>query len=111
MGEGSQKKHLENIIIKKEINNVHFLGSFPLKEMPAFIKKSDALFISLKADQNYNLTIPNKLQSYLASSKPIIGNIGGVSKKIILESEAGFVSEPGDVYKLADIIIKMSKIF
>ena len=109
VGEGSQKKHLEDIILKKEINNVHFLGSFPLKEMPAFIKKCDALFISLKADQNYNLTIPNKLQSYLASSKPIIGNIGGVSKKIILESEAGFVSEPGNVQKLADIIIQMSK--
>ena len=56
--------------------------------MPNFINFADALLISLKDEEIFNLTPPNKLQSYMASQKPIIGSLNGEGAKIIKISKS-----------------------
>ena len=56
------------------------------------------------------MTIPGKIQTYLASGKPIIGMLNGEGANIIRESKAGYTCDSGDYKELAKLIIKMSKL-
>ena len=51
--------------------------------MPGFYEKADAMLITLAADPVLSLTLPGKVQSYMAVGKPIIGAIDGETKEII----------------------------
>ena len=56
------------------------------------------------------MTIPGKLQSYLACGRPIIGSLNGIGSKIIIDSKSGFVSKSEDSKGLAESIIRFSKL-
>lgn len=102
IGEGRGKnKILELIKIYDVYESFYFLGSFPSTEMPYFFSFADVMLVSLKDSLIFSLTIPSKLQSYLACGKPILGNISGIGENIILESKSGLSSNPGDPESLA----------
>ena len=56
------------------------------------MKLADILILSLESNDIFNLTIPNKLQAYLYSGKPILGVCEGISAEIIAESKSGLIS-------------------
>ena len=85
--------HMENIVI--------FYGRQPVEEMPRFYKLADACLVSLKADNATGLTLPSKVQGYMAAGKPIIGMIDGSAKDVIDESRCGICVPSGDVDGLA----------
>ncbi len=89
-GEGFKKKDILKIIKQKELNNFFLHNSIEEKYLDHFVKYSSILFLSLKKNKFLNYTSPSKLQFYLASGKPIIGEISGESKKIINSSKAGY---------------------
>ena len=95
-----KKRNLENIII--------MFGQYPLEDMSNFIKKADVLLVSLKKSPIFSLTIPGKIQTYLAAGKPIIGMLNGEGARVIRESGAGFVCKAGDSHELAKIILHIS---
>ena len=82
-GEGIKKNKIRNIIIQKKLDNFFLHNGEDEKYLDHYIKYSSLLYLSLKKDKFLNLTSPSKLQLYLASGKPIIGEISGESKKII----------------------------
>ncbi|HEY5392591.1 MAG TPA: glycosyltransferase family 4 protein [Hanamia sp.] len=94
IGEGRMKDDVSKKIIEYGIeDNFKLIGSFPPTEMPYFYAYADALIMSLKKDFVISLTIPGKLQSYMACGKPIIGCLNGEGAKIIKESECGLVAD------------------
>jgi len=86
------------------------LGSYPVEKMPSFYAATDAMLVSLKNEDSLNMTIPGKVQSYMASAKPIIGMLNGEGADILSKSGAGFVSAAGDSTGLAENILKMAKL-
>ncbi len=110
IGEGREKSKIIDKIQKLDlIKQFHFLGFFPTTEMPFFFACADALLISLKSSNIFSLTIPSKLQSYLACGKPIIGNVDGVAASIIQESNSGLYSSSGDYFQLAHNVEVLSR--
>ena len=110
LGEGRDKKRIQELINKKNLNKKFtFLGSYPAEYMSEFFSCADALYISLKKAKIFSYTIPGKLQSYLACGKPIIGSLDGIGKKIIMESRSGLCSNAEDHIKLSENIIKLSE--
>lgn len=106
LGEGRKKVEVMQKINDFGIgDNFHFLGSFPVIDMPDFFACGDALLVTLKQSEIFSLTIPSKLQSYLACGKPIIGALDGEGAKIIKESKSGLTSAAGDAEGLADNIL------
>lgn len=86
--------------LTKELNiqdNVLFYGQRPVDEMPEFYKKSDACIVSLKADNRTGLTLPAKVQGYMAAGKPVIGMINGSCMAVIKDADCGFCVEANDV--------------
>lgn len=108
-GNGSQATWLANEIKLRNLINMKMLGRLPQESMPALMRKSSALLVCLANKEIFNLTIPNKVQAYMAIGKPIVGSIGGEGAKIIEESKSGIVSSPEDYVGLAYAISSMAK--
>jgi glycosyltransferase involved in cell wall biosynthesis len=60
--------------------------------------------VSLKKDRIFSLTIPAKVQSYLACGKPIIASIDGEGAKIVINANCGLVSPAENYLKLSENI-------
>lgn len=94
VGEGRSKEKLEKLVNEYGINDrVKFHGFHPEKEIPKYLKDADAALLILKPNPVFEMTIPAKLQTYLACGVPILGCVSGEGKRIIEESKAGIVSE------------------
>ena len=80
---------------------VTFLGQYPIDRMPSFFGAADALLVSLKSGSIFDMTIPGKVQSYLAAGIPILGMLDGEGARVIEEAGAGFVCPAGKGTELA----------
>ncbi len=108
LGDGRNRLHMEKMILRKGLQQeVVLLGSFPATEMPHYFASADALVVSLKKDDIFALTIPSKLQSYLACEKPIIASLDGEGAKIVERANCGFASPAEDSVTLAENIEKL----
>jgi len=82
-------------------DTVFMLGRHPVERMPSFFAGADALLVSLKAEPIFAMTIPGKVQSYLAAGKPVLGMLDGEGARVIEEAGAGMVARSGDAQALA----------
>ncbi len=105
IGEGRKKRWLETFILENKLEEtVQLLGGFPISYMPYLFEKADVMLVSLKDELIFNITIPAKIQAYMASSKPIIAMMNGEGATLIKESECGFTIGAGEYEKLSDEI-------
>ena len=102
VGSGSDLERLKKI--GDHVENVVFYGRRPLEEMPTFYKKADAMLITLQADSVLSMTLPGKVQSYMAVGKPIIGAINGETRRVIEEAKCGYCGSAEDAAELANNI-------
>ncbi|WP_312906064.1 glycosyltransferase family 4 protein [Sphingobacterium multivorum] len=108
LGEGRAKEKLIREIETKGLNDTVFLlGAFPGSQMPDFFACSDALIASLKIDPIFALTIPSKIQSYLACGKPILASLNGEGAKIVDKANCGYSSNSEDSLALANNVLKL----
>lgn len=77
------------------------LGRYPVDRMPSFYKHADALLVSLKDEPIFAMTIPGKLQSYLAAGIPVLAMLNGEGAQIVRGSGAGLSCPAGDGLALA----------
>ena len=105
LGDGRYKETALSLIKEKGLeSHFNFLGSFPPTEMPKFFSHADALLVSLKKEKIFSLTIPSKIQSYLACGKPIIASIDGEGAKIVNDAKCGVTSPAEDSLALSNKI-------
>ena len=89
---------------------VHLLGRYPSEAMPAFFNQADVMLISLKDVSIFNLTVPAKLQAYMAAGKPIVAMMNGEGPRIIADAQCGWFVSAGDAKGLASCILEMASL-
>jgi glycosyltransferase involved in cell wall biosynthesis len=89
VGEGSSKENCMRLVEKLELANITFHGQHPLASMPHFYEMADAFLVTLKDNDIISYTLPNKVQSYMATGKPIIGAINGETRVVIEDAKCG----------------------
>lgn len=105
-GDGRMKEMVEKEIEEYDLGENFFLkGTLPPTEMPKYFSCVDGLIVSLKKSEIFSMTIPGKLQSYLACGKPIIGSLDGIGAEIINESGCGYTAKAENVEELVQAII------
>lgn len=103
VGDGTVLSEMKEFVNTHHLQDiVFFYGRRPVEEMPKYYKLADACLVSLKADNETGLTLPSKVQGYMAAGKPIIGMIDGSAKDVIEESKCGICVSAGDVSGLAN---------
>ena len=79
----------------------------PAEKIPELLGACDVAFISFQNAQLWAMTIPAKLQSYMACGMPVIASADGETKRIVEEAECGMCCKIGDVEGLAEVIRAM----
>lgn len=83
-------------------DRVLFLGRHPPDAMPGIFASVDALLVSLKADPLFAMTVPGKVQTYLAAGRPILAMLDGEGAEVVGKSGAGLAVPAGDSRGLAE---------
>ncbi len=108
IGDGRMKLLLEEHIRDRDLQeNIIMLGRKPLEMMPDYFSLADCLFLSLKNEPVFSLTLPAKIQTYLACGKPVIAAIDGEGARVVNDAKAGFTCSYNNPDCLAAIVIKM----
>lgn len=109
VGDGSKLEECKLLSKSLGLHNIIFYGRKQLIDMPKYYGMADAMLITLKGDKTISSTIPGKVQSYMASGKPIIGAINGETNQIIKEAQCGLCCEAENYKELANIILQFCR--
>lgn len=110
VGDGRRKKWMQQEADRLGLRDrVHFLGSYPAEQMPTFFAASDALLVTLKNDKVFAQTIPCKVQTYMASAKPILAALNGEGARVIAEANVGLAVAAEDDEGLANAVLELSR--
>lgn len=111
LGDGRRAKWLENEVQERGLTDTFILlGRFPTEEMPGLYAESDVMLATLKSDPIFALTIPSKIQSYMACGKPIIACMDGEGAKLVVDSGSGVAVPSGDSAGLASSVLSLYKL-
>ncbi|MCA6488419.1 MAG: glycosyltransferase family 4 protein [Chitinophagaceae bacterium] len=107
VGDGRNRQELEQLVREKKVENiVSFPGRYPATVIPYLIARADASLLTLKKEPIFAITVPNRLQSYMACGKPILASIDGEAADIINESVSGLVAAAGDLQGFVELVKK-----
>lgn len=101
VGSGSSEPHCKQLTEDYGLNNVVFHGRHSIGSMPAFYAASDAMVATFASNPVLGYTLPRKVQSYLASGKPVLGTLVGEARRVIDEANCGLCCDPDDYVGLA----------
>ncbi|MCQ4701338.1 sugar transferase [[Ruminococcus] gnavus] len=102
VGNGSDFDRCQNLAEELKLGNLIFYGRKNIDEMPQYYSMADAMLVTMQKDEVLSLTLPGKVQSYMAAGKAIIGAIDGETRKVVENAKCGFVSNAEDVDDLAN---------
>lgn len=100
----------EQIALRGLRDRVLLLGRYPVERMPNFFARADAMLVTLADQEIFAMTIPGKLQSYLAAGMPVIAALNGEGADVIRLAKAGFTCPAGNAVELASVVQKMSEL-
>lgn len=106
VGSGVELDHLKAYVKEHNLTNITFYGRRPLEEMPEFYAMADAMLLTLEADPVMSMTLPGKVQSYMAAGKPIIAAIDGEARLVIEEACCGFCGKAEDEKELSENVMR-----
>lgn len=94
IGSGVEVENLKKMTNELSLNNVKFLGRKPITEIGSILRLADVLLVHLKNDPLFEITVPSKIQAYLATGKPILIGVKGDAAKLVEDANAGLSCEP-----------------
>ena len=77
--------------------------------MLEFYALADVVLVTLEDKPYANMTVPGKVQSYMATGKPLLGAVNGATAALITKSESGVVVNAEDYEALAKAILELKK--
>jgi glycosyltransferase involved in cell wall biosynthesis len=107
VGSGRRSGWLAEQVARRNLCNVQLVGRFPPQAMPGLFAQASALLVSLVRNPVTSLTIPSKLQAYLASGRPVIAALDGEGARVVNEAEAGLACPAEDPAALAQAVLSL----
>ena len=106
VGDGSELENLKAMAQEQGLDNVIFHGRKPPEEMPRYYAMADAMLVTLTDDPFIGMTLPAKVQSYMAAGKPVLAAANGEIPQVLAASECGFCAPAGDSIAFAEAVRK-----
>jgi glycosyltransferase involved in cell wall biosynthesis len=107
IGSGSRGQWLREEVSRRGLVNVQLFGRVAPDAMPAILAQASALLVSLSRSDILSLTVPSKVQAYLAAGRPIVASLDGEGGRIVTEAGAGLVAPAEDARALAQAILQL----
>ena len=107
LGSGSRSKWLHGEIARRALGNVKLPGRFPTGTMPGILSQASALLVSLVRSPIMSLTVPSKVQAYLAAGRPVIASMEGAGAQVVEEAGAGIACPAEDAAALVAAVLRL----
>jgi glycosyltransferase involved in cell wall biosynthesis len=105
VGDGSELENCKKLVDELKLNSIIFYGRKPISEMLQYYAMADVMLVTLSNDPILSLTLPSKVQTYMAAGKPIIGAANGETAVVINEAGCGYCCAAEDYMALADLVL------
>lgn len=109
VGSGSMGNWIAQRKEELKLHNLHLCGRVSPSDVPDILQAASALLTTLRSEPTFDMTVPSKVQAYLASGRPIVASMNGEGALIVTQAQAGLCSASGDGKALADNILKLSR--
>jgi glycosyltransferase involved in cell wall biosynthesis len=106
IGSGVDVDSLKQKTADMGLKNVIFLPRRPVSEIGAILGLADVLFVHLKKDPLFEITIPSKTQAYMAAGRPILIGVPGDATDLVVKANAGLPCEPENPKSIAETVLK-----
>jgi len=106
-GQGSRWDWLHEQVQARGLTNLHLPGRFPVNTMPGLMQKAGALLVTLTDEPIFALTVPNKVQAYMAAGRPILACLNGEGARLVQEAQAGLSVPAQDAKALAAAVLRL----
>jgi colanic acid biosynthesis glycosyl transferase WcaI len=108
VGDGRLRGWLESEVARRGLQDcIHLVGRFPAESMSRWFAQADVMLTTLCRDPIFALTIPAKVQSYMACAKPIVAALDGEGARIVEAAGAGIAVPAEDSQALADAVLRL----
>lgn len=97
LGDGVARERLTARATELGASNIRFLPQAPLDQVGRFIAASDIQVVSLQDTPLLRATMPSKVQTSLASARPVLAHAAGDAAAVVTEAGAGWAAAPGDL--------------
>lgn len=104
IGAGADEERLRSLISSLHLkDSISILPPMPREAVIEEMRSAGILFMNLKGDKVFELTIPSKVFDYMLTGRPILAGILGEGKTILETSGANICFEPNnkDSFKTA----------
>ena len=107
LGLGSRWDWMQHQVKARGLTNLHLPGRFPVNTMPGLMQKAGALLVTLADEPIFALTVPNKVQAYMAVGRPILACLNGEGARLVDEAQAGLSVPAQDANALAAAVLRL----
>jgi glycosyltransferase involved in cell wall biosynthesis len=107
-GEGVEASSLRERAKALDLPNLEIHAQVGKAEIEDLFARADALLVHLADHPLFTITVPSKIQAYLAAGRPIAAGIAGEAARLLLDSGAARVAPPGDPEALAKAIASLA---
>lgn len=110
VGDGRYLEEFNNEVQKRNVaDKFVMVPRQPAERIPELLAACDVAFLSFQDAQLWTMTIPAKLQSYMACGMPVVAAAQGETERVINEAECGVCSSIGNAEELSLKIKDMMK--
>jgi glycosyltransferase involved in cell wall biosynthesis len=106
-GQGSRWDWMREQVHIRGLTNLHLPGRFPVNTMPGLMQKAGALLVTLADEPIFAMTVPNKVQAYMAAGRPILACLNGEGARLVAEAQAGLSVPAQDAEALAAAVLRL----
>ena len=107
VGEGAYKKQVEEMVAKKNLNNVAMLPFQPYEDISHVFSLGDAGLVISKPGVGAN-SVPSKTWSIMSASRPVLANFDeNELKTIISDNNCGLFTKAGEKDAFKQAILKL----
>lgn len=109
IGNGTERSRLESLIRDGGDDAVQLLDALPMSDIGDVLAAAEVLVVHLKDDPLFEITIPSKVQFYLAMGRPVLIAVAGEAARVVRDAGAGIAVAPGDAGNIADAMVRMTR--
>jgi glycosyltransferase involved in cell wall biosynthesis len=110
VGDGVERDRLAALIQEVGGPHVRLLEAVPRTQIGDIFAAADVLILHLLDDPLFAMTIPSKLQFYLAMGRPVLAAVRGEAAEIVTGCGAGLAATPQDVAAVAEVMVRMARL-
>lgn len=109
VGDGAQRRALEEDAARRGLSNVVFTGLIPKEAVGDAIASLDACLVHLRGTELFGTVIPSKIFEIMAARVPIVMGVRGESRDIVLKAGAGVSMIPDDPESLLECLDEIAR--